>query len=213
MLIVLLGPPAAGKGTQAKKVVEFFGIPHISTGEILRQNISENTELGKIAARYINKGDLVPDEVIIAEVKERLEKPDCINGALLDGFPRTLNQARELDKITKVDIVIDIQVDEATLLKRVTSRQTCSQCGRTYVNKKDGVCQCGGKLYTRADDTQEAFINRLNNYRKLTLPITNYYAEQNKLVEIDGQGDAEQVFERIKEILNNINKGIGKSEH
>lgn len=202
MLIVLLGPPAAGKGTQAERIVKYLSIPHISTGDILRQNIRENTELGKIALRYINKGDLVPDKVIIAEIKERLERTDCKDGALLDGFPRTLNQAKELDKLFTVDKVIDIKVDDHTLLKRVMSRQTCLKCGRSYASKDDGRCLCGGQLYTRADDTKEAFVNRLNNYHKLTLPITDYYAAQKKLISVDGKGDAQEVFENIKKHLN-----------
>lgn len=203
MLIVLLGPPAAGKGTQAKKICNSLSIPHISTGSILRQNISEKTPLGEVASLYINKGDLVPDEVIIAVVKDRLRQPDCAKGALLDGFPRTLRQAEELDELIQVDKVIDIEVSRQILTERVTGRRVCKNCGTNYHISvyTESNCNCGGSLQTREDDTEAALAVRLNNYDKQTLPLRQYYAGDNRLIQVSGIGTPAEVFERIKEAL------------
>lgn len=199
MLIILLGPPAAGKGTQAARLVKHLNIPHVSTGDILRQSIKDKTPLGETALLYINKGELVPDEVMIAAVKERLLQNDCKKGALLDGFPRTLRQAEGLDSFAPPDAAIDIDVNRESLLKRVTGRRVCSKCGLNYHTDsfKGQNCVCGGSLYTREDDTAEVFEKRLNNYQRLTLPLKEYYFKRGKLRTVDGDGTQDEVFDRI----------------
>lgn len=174
MNIIMLGPPGAGKGTQAKMLVEKFGIPQISTGDMLRAAVAEGTELGKKAKEYMDKGQLVPDEVVIGIVEERLKKSDCEKGFILDGFPRTVPQAEALDKILekmgkKIDYVINIVVPDVEILKRLTGRRTCKQCGAMYhviynPPKQEGVCdKCGGELYQRDDDKEETIKNRLKS--------------------------------------------------
>jgi len=208
--IILMGPPGAGKGTQAKKLIDEFSFLHISTGDMLRDAISQKTELGKLAKSYMDNGALVPDEVVIGIVKERLAQKDCENGFLLDGFPRTLNQATTLDNITKeisrpIDIVINIDTPTDELVRRISGRRVCKVCGAPYnVNtmkpKVEGICdKCGGPLYQRADDNEEALKVRLAHYEKDTKPILDYYEKQGNLCNLDGLDT--KLFETLKDII------------
>jgi len=214
--IVLLGPPGAGKGTQAKKIADKFGIPHISTGDILRKAIADKTLLGKQAAEYLEKGLLVPDDLVIAMVKSRLDMEDCKNGFLLDGFPRTVKQAESLDdymqeKGIQLDIVLNIEVKQDTLIERFTGRRVCEQCGATYnikssPPKEPGLCdKCGGRLIIRDDDKPETVKKRLEVYETSTAPLIGYYKEKNLLINIDGSGSIDDVFEDILEHLKKVN--------
>lgn len=200
MKIILLGAPGAGKGTQAKRLAEKYNIPHVSTGDIFRANIKNATPIGVIAKSYIDKGQLVPDEVTVEIVKQRLNEPDCENGYLLDGFPRNVFQAEELDKITNVEKVIDIEVDLTKLLKRITGRRVCA-CGESYhvdfLNGKTECAHCGGKLYQRADDNEATVKERLSVYQKQTAPLIEYYSKAGKLLGIDGDKAIDDVFEEI----------------
>lgn len=216
MRIVLLGPPGAGKGTQAKKIADKFGIPHISTGDILRKAIADKTLLGKQAAEYLEKGLLVPDDLVIAMVKSRLDMEDCKNGFLLDGFPRTVKQAESLDeymqeKDIKLNIVLNIEVKQDTLIERFTGRRVCEQCGATYnikssPPKEPGLCdKCGGRLIIRDDDKPETVKKRLEVYETSTAPLIGYYKEKNLLINIDGSGSIDDVFEDILEHLKKVN--------
>jgi len=200
--IILMGPPGAGKGTQAKKLTYALGIPHISTGDMFREAIKEGTPLGKLAASYINDGHLVPDDVTIGLVKERLSKDDCAKGYLLDGFPRTIPQAEALEVIAKeigreISHVIDIETPKEELVKRICGRRVCKKCGAPYhvtniKPKVDGVCDiCGGELIQRPDDNEEALIVRLDAYHKQTKPLLDYYAKKGLLKEFDGTSSAE----------------------
>lgn len=201
MNIVLLGAPGAGKGTQAVRLAERYNIPHISTGDIFRYNIKNETPIGKVAKSYIDKGQLVPDEVTVQIVKERLEQDDCKNGYLLDGFPRTVAQAQELDKISEVDAVANIDVPFGKLMRRITGRRLCALCGSSY--HIDGLagkttCQkCGGELVQRADDNEQTVKNRLDVYTAQTQPLIGYYEEKGKLVTVDGDGEIDAVFNLI----------------
>lgn len=209
---ILLGPPGAGKGTQAVKIVEKYGIPHISTGDIFRENIKNGTELGKKAQEYMNRGELVPDELVVEIATDRLLKDDCKEGFLLDGFPRTVFQAEKLDEFLqahsqKLDVVIDIEVEKQELLTRLTGRRVCRKCGASYhiVNippKKEGICDiCGGELFQRDDDTVETVENRIEVYKAQTMPLVDYYKKAGNLAEIDGSGDLERVFADIVKAL------------
>ncbi|AKB33610.1 Adenylate kinase [Methanosarcina siciliae HI350] len=211
MNIILFGPPGAGKGTQAKKLVDFYGIPQISTGDILRANVREGTELGLAAKAYMDKGELVPDRVLIGIIKNRLNEADCEQGFILDGYPRTVPQADALetilDEIEKpIDIVLNLEVPDEVLVGRISGRLMC-KCGASYhiisnPPKKDNICDiCGGEVFQRADDTAEAVQNRLNVYKKQTQPLTNYYKEKGILVTLDGTKDIDVVFEDLKAIL------------
>lgn len=200
MKIILLGAPGAGKGTQAKRLAEKYDIPHVSTGDIFRANIKNQTPIGIVAKSYIDKGQLVPDEVTVEIVKQRLNEPDCQKGYLLDGFPRNVYQAEELDKISNVEKVIDIEVDLKKLLKRITGRRVCA-CGESYhvdfLEGKTECARCGGKLYQRADDNEATVNERLSVYQKQTAPLINYYKKAGKLVVIDGDKAIDEVFEEI----------------
>ena len=209
---VLLGPPGAGKGTQAVRLVEKYEIPHISTGDIFRKNIKEGTELGKKAQEYMNAGALVPDELVVDLVKDRLQQDDCKNGFLLDGFPRTIFQAEKLDEFLsesnlKMDIVINLKVEKEALIKRLTGRRVCKDCGASYhiVNippKKDGVCDiCGGELIQRKDDNIETVENRINVYEEQTAPLIGYYKEAGSLVDFDGEASLDEVFDAIVQAI------------
>lgn len=209
---VLLGPPGAGKGTQAVKLVEKYEIPHISTGDIFRKNIKEGTELGKKAQEYMNAGALVPDELVVDLVKDRLQQDDCKNGFLLDGFPRTIFQAEKLDEFLsesnqKMDIVINLRVEKEALIKRLTGRRVCKDCGASYhiVNippKKEGVCDiCGGELIQRKDDNIETVENRINVYEEQTAPLIGYYKEAGSLVDFDGEASLDEVFDAIVQAI------------
>ena len=209
---ILLGPPGAGKGTQAVKIVEKYGIPHISTGDIFRENIKKGTELGKNAQEYMNKGELVPDDLVIAIATARLLEDDCKNGFLLDGFPRTVYQAEKLDEFleahnSKIDKVVDISVGKEELMIRLTGRRVCKKCGASYhiVNippKKEGVCDiCGGPLIQRDDDNAETAANRIEVYEEQTRPLVDYYKKAGNLVLIDGTTGLENVFADIVRAL------------
>lgn len=209
---VLLGPPGAGKGTQAVRLVEKYEIPHISTGDIFRKNIKEGTELGKKAQEYMNAGALVPDELVVDLVKDRLQQDDCKNGFLLDGFPRTIFQAEKLDEFLsesnlKMDIVINLKVEKEALIKRLTGRRVCKDCGASYhiVNippKKEGVCDiCGGELIQRKDDNIETVENRINVYEEQTAPLIEYYKEAGSLVDFDGEASLDEVFDAIVQAI------------
>lgn len=199
MKLVLLGAPGAGKGTQAVILAEKLKIPHISTGDIFRSNIKEGTPLGKLAKQYIDSGALVPDEVTIDIVKDRLQKPDCKNGFILDGFPRTIAQAQNLDDMlasmgTKLDHVIDIEVEDEVIIRRLSGRRVCPDCGASYhvisnAPKKDGICDsCGAKLIQREDDREQTVINRLKTYHSQTEPLIGYYRGKGLLIEVQGKG-------------------------
>lgn len=212
MKIILMGGPGAGKGTQANPLVEHFNFPHISTGDMFRAAIKEGTALGLKAKSFMDAGGLVPDEVTIGIVEERLAQPDCAAGFLLDGFPRTLAQgsalAAILDKLgMKLDGVINIEVDEAVLIPRLTGRRICRKCGSSYhmiFNKpeQEGVCgQCGGELYQRTDDNVETAQNRLNVYNSQTEPLIKFYQEQGLLKRINGDQPIDKVFADIMKAL------------
>jgi len=210
-----MGLPGAGKGTQASEIVKKFPIPHISTGDMFRKAIKDETELGKEAKSYMDRGELVPDEVTVGIVKERLSEDDAKKGFLLDGFPRTLEQAEALSKIMKeldrkIDAVINIEVPEEELMNRLTGRRICEVCGTTYhlvfnPPKVDGVCDLdGGKLYQREDDNPETVAKRLEVNVKQSKPIIQYYDKEGILKNIDGSGDIEKVTESVIDILENL---------
>lgn len=212
MNIVLMGLPGAGKGTQADKIVENFQIPHISTGDMFRSAIKEGTKMGLEAKSYIDKGLLVPDEVVVGIVEERLSKDDCNKGFLLDGFPRTVAQAEALDNILeqlnkKIEYVVNIEVDKDILLKRLTGRRICKDCGATYhmvynPPKSEGQCdKCDGELYQRDDDKEETVATRLDVNLKQTEPLLNYYEDKNVLRTVDGEQEIDVVFSSIEKIL------------
>lgn len=205
MNVILLGAPGAGKGTQATKIVNKTGVPHISTGDIFRYNIKNQTPIGKVAKSYIDKGELVPDSVTVEIVKDRLSNDDCKKGYLLDGFPRNIYQAEELDKFSNVEKVIDIEVDLSKLLKRITGRRVCSKCGESYhvdfLNGKTTCDLCGGELIQRADDNEATVKQRLDVYEKQTAPLVDYYEKAGKLIRIDGDKTIDEVFEEISSKL------------
>lgn len=205
MKIILLGAPGAGKGTQAKRLAEKYNIPHISTGDIFRANIKNQTPIGVVAKSYIDKGQLVPDEVTVEIVKQRLQEEDAQKGYLLDGFPRNIFQAQELDKFSNVEKVIDISVDLDKLLQRITGRRVCPLCGESFhVTMLNGstVCSyCGGDLIQRPDDNEETVKSRLEVYQKQTAPLIEYYKNSGKLVTVDGDKQIDEVFNSIVQIL------------
>ena len=216
MKIVLLGPPGAGKGTQAKSISNRYSIPHISTGDIFRKNISEGTPLGIEAKSYMDKGQLVPDEVTINMVKDRLTWEDCKNGYLLDGFPRTVAQAEALegflaDRNEKLDTALSIEVPSSFILERMTGRRVCPSCGASYHVKfnpptKDGVCDvCGSDIVQRKDDTEETVSERLKVYERQTQPLIDFYNNKNLLSTVDGTKAINEVFESICSILGSVN--------
>ena len=216
MKIVLLGPPGAGKGTQAKSISNRYSIPHISTGDIFRKNISEETPLGIEAKQYMDNGQLVPDEVTINMVKDRLTWEDCKNGYLLDGFPRTVAQAEALQEFLgsrneNLDTALCIEVPSEFILERMTGRRVCPACGASYHIKfnpptKDGVCDlCGSDIVQRKDDTEETVSERLEVYERQTQPLIDFYREKNLLSTVDGTKAINEVFEGICDILGSAN--------
>lgn len=201
--LVFLGAPGAGKGTQAKRISEKYGIPHISTGDILRANIKAGTELGKLAKSYIDKGALVPDEVIIKVMQARLAEEDCKNGYLLDGFPRTIEQAKALDGITEVTLAINIAVDGDAVVARIAGRRMCV-CGESYhvsTHPSDVCDKCGAKLYQRDDDKEETVKSRLEVYEKQTAPLIEYYSAKGVLRDVDGMKDVAEVTKEIIKVI------------
>lgn len=205
MNIILLGAPGAGKGTQASKLCEKYGIPHISTGDIFRDNIKHCTPIGVIAKSYIDKGQLVPDEVTIALVEDRISRDDCKNGYLLDGFPRTVAQADAFDKIAKVDYVIDIDVEFDKLLDRITGRRVCPKCGESYhvkfIGDRKDCKKCGEQIIQRDDDNEVTVKKRISVYHNQTEPLIEYYKAKGILFRVDGEGDVDEIFNRIQKII------------
>ena len=215
MNIILMGLPGAGKGTQASEIVKKFPIPHISTGDMFRKAIKDETDLGKEAKSYMDRGELVPDEVTVGIVKERISEDDAKKGFLLDGFPRTIDQAESLSQIMseldrEIDAVINIEVPEEELMNRLTGRRICEKCGTTYhlvfnPPKVDGVCDIdGGKLYQRKDDNPETVSNRLSVNVKQSKPILEYYNNKGVLKNIDGSKDIEEVTNDVIDILDHL---------
>lgn len=212
MKIIMLGAPGAGKGTQAKKIAEKYSIPHISTGDIFRANIKNGTELGQKAKTYMDQGLLVPDELVVDLVVDRVKQDDCKNGYVLDGFPRTIPQAEclteALNKLgSKIDYAIDVDVPDDNIVKRMGGRRACVKCGATYhvvfaAPKAEGVCDtCGDKLVLRDDDKPETVQKRLNVYHEQTQPLIDYYTTQGVLKTVDGTRDLNEVFQEIVDIL------------
>ncbi|GAB1159543.1 adenylate kinase [Paenibacillus illinoisensis] len=212
MNILFMGPPGAGKGTQADVIVKEFGIPHISTGDAFRLAIKQGTPIGLKAKEYMDQGLLVPDDVTIGIVEERLQQPDCREGFLLDGFPRTLSQAEALDGIldrqnSGLDHVINLKVDRDKLLARLTGRRICKNCGATYhvvfnPPKQEGICdKCGGELYQRSDDNEESVGTRLDEYINKTAPLLTFYENKGLLRQMNGEQDIDQVSQEIVSLL------------
>lgn len=217
MKIILLGAPGAGKGTQAGLISQKLNLAHIATGDLFRQAIEKGTELGRTAKSYMEKGQLVPDEVTVRMVLDRITADDCKNGIVLDGFPRNLQQARALDQALEmkkngIDAVIYIKVSEEELLKRLGGRWICRRCQTPYHEiysppKVAGICdKCGGELYQRPDDNINTIKKRLEVYFKETAPLIDYYKQKGKLIEVDGEGSMEEINERIVSVLQPLNK-------
>ena len=212
MKIIMLGAPGAGKGTQAKMIADKYSIPHISTGDIFRANIKNGTELGKKAKTYMDQGLLVPDELTVKILLDRVSQPDCKNGYVLDGFPRTIPQAEVLDKALaelgeSIDYAIDVDVPDENIVKRMSGRRACVSCGATYhvvhvPPKKEGICdRCGSELILRDDDKPETVKNRLDVYHKQTQPLIDFYTKKGVLKTVDGTVDMQDVFKAIVAIL------------
>lgn len=200
MKLIFLGPPGAGKGTQAEKISELYGIAHISTGDMLRSQMREGTPLGAEAKGYIDRGELVPDELIVAMVAERIKEEDCANGFLLDGFPRTVSQAEALNGISDIDMVIDIAVPAERLMERIGGRRMCSGCGAGYHASsyhKDTCEKCGASLYIRDDDRPETVKHRITVYERQTKPLIDYYREKGNLSRVNGDNTPDRVFDDV----------------
>ncbi|GIW47341.1 MAG: adenylate kinase [Deltaproteobacteria bacterium] len=215
MRLILFGPPGAGKGTQASQISQKYGIIHISTGDILRAAVKEGTPLGNLAKSYMDKGELVPDEVVIGIIKERIREEDSRNGFMLDGFPRTIPQAEALDNMLgseglKIDAVISIEVEDEEVIKRISGRRVCEKCGVMYhiiydPPKNNELCdRCGARLFQRDDDKEEVVRRRLQVYRNQTEPLKEYYKKVGILHSVDGTGTVEQVFDRIDRVLQSL---------
>lgn len=212
MRVIFIGPPGAGKGTQAAKVVERWGVAHISTGDILRANVKKGTPLGLKAKEYMNAGQLVPDEVIVAMMKDRLREADCADGFILDGFPRTVPQAEALDVLMKelhldLDSALLFQVDDDTVVERLSGRRVCRKCGAIYhvafhPTAVEGVCDaCGGEIYQREDDRESVIRQRLAVYHQQTAPLIDYYRGQSRLLEVDAAGSSDTVLAVLESTL------------
>lgn len=213
MRFVLLGPPGAGKGTQAVMLAKHFHIPHISTGDILRANVSQGTELGVAAKSYMDRGELVPDLVLIGIIRDRLQESDCESGFMLDGFPRTISQADSLEEILAeigipLDAVINIAVSDNALIKRLSGRRICRECGASYHLRFNppsrGKCSCGGELYQRDDDTEDSIKNRLMVYHLQTQPLIKYYKSKNLLKPVNGESEIDIIQTDIIRTLENL---------
>ena len=210
--VILLGPPGAGKGTQAKTLSDRTQLVHVASGDLFRAALREGTELGMLAKSYMDRGELVPDEVVIRMILERIQQPDCANGVIFDGFPRTEQQARALERAladhgSRIDAVLYLDVPQDVLLRRIAGRQTCKTCGATYniyyfPSHRPGICDdCGGKLYQRSDDSIETAQHRLDVYFAQTMPLIEYYRKQGNLHEIDGRREISLVTEAMARAL------------
>jgi len=215
MKIIFLGPPGAGKGTYASRLTPILKLPHISSGDMVRDEIKAQTKLGNLMKEYSDKGKLGPDEIMIKILAKRLTKPDCEKGCILDGFPRTIKQAEALEKIVKIDLVINLNVPDDIIIKRLSNRLTCKKCGTIYNKltlkpKKDNICdKCGGELYQREDDKPKVIQERLNVYRKKTEPLIEYYRKKDLLKDVhcnDLMIPPEVIIEKIKSIINSVQK-------
>lgn len=208
MKLIFLGAPGAGKGTQATRISSKYNLPHISTGDILRRNIKEGTELGKQAKAFIDAGQLVPDKLVIDIVKDRLQQADCGNGYILDGFPRTLAQAEALSKVTDIDAVINITVPYDLIINRITGRRMCS-CGESYhisFGLGENCVKCGAKLYQRDDDKEETVKARIQVYDKQTAPLIDFYSKLDKVVDVKGELPLEEVCRQISKVIDDYNQ-------
>jgi len=212
MKLVIFGPPSAGKGTQAQRLSHQYGIPQVSTGDLLRKAVADKTPLGLKVKSYLDQGKLGPDNLIVQLIKERVSKPDCKNGYLLDGFPRTMGQAKELEKMTDIDLVLNIVVDFEVLVERAVGRRTCPKCSAVYHVKfnppmNEGICEkCGSQLIQRDDDKEETVRNRLKVYQEQTEPLIEYYRRKGKLVDIEGSGGIEAVFAQMVKAISHMKK-------
>lgn len=211
MNIILLGAPGAGKGTQATKISDKYGLPHISTGDIFRENIKNKTEIGLLAKSYTDNGQLVPDSVTCKIVEDRLAREDCKDGFMLDGFPRNIAQAEELDKFAKIDVVLNIEIDLSLLMDRLCGRRVCKSCGESYhistLGGRTTCSRCGGELYQRKDDNPETVGNRLSVYKDQTAPLIEYYSKKGNLVNLThGAGTVDEVFAEIVSVLDKYGK-------
>ena len=215
MKIIFLGPPGAGKGTYASRLNPILKLPHISSGDMVRDEIKAQTELGKLMKEYSDKGKLGPDEIMIKILAKRLRKPDCKKGCMLDGFPRTIKQAKALERIMKIDLVINLNVPDQIIIKRLSNRLTCKKCGTIYNKltlkpKKENICdQCGGELYEREDDKPKVIQERLSVYRKKTEPLIEHYKKKNLLKNVscnDLMTPPEVIVEKIKSIIDSVQK-------
>ncbi len=214
MRLIFLGPPGAGKGTQSEKICADYGIVQLSTGDILRANRKAGTDLGRKAQKFMDAGELVPDEIIINMIKEELKKPELSNGYILDGFPRTVAQAEALDKLLadlgqRLDTVLVLEVPNEELIKRLTARRVCKVCGKSYhliykPPKVEGKCDepCGGELYQRDDDKEGPIMNRLKVYEQQTFPLIEFYDKKDMTSKINGLGNIDEIYERIRKVLN-----------
>lgn len=207
MKMILLGPPGAGKGTMAVRIKEEKGIPHISTGDLFRAAIKNQTELGKKVKGILDAGDLVPDELTVALVQERLEQNDCANGFILDGFPRTIGQADSLAEFAPVDVVLNFTIEESEVVRRLSGRRMCKECGAGYHVEfippaEEGKCdKCGGELYTRPDDEEKSIRNRMEVYRKSTEPLIQYYQDKKLIRNVDAGQKPEEVYADVQKVL------------
>ena len=212
MRLILLGAPGVGKGTQATRIQQEYRVPHISTGDTLRNAVQQKTALGSEASTYMNRGALVPDETMLGLIRSRLGESDCERGFILDGYPRTINQADSLEALLegmglRLDAVLSLEVDRELLVARLLARRVCRACGAdynliTHPSRAEGICDlCGGEIATRPDDNEQTIHNRLEVYEKQTAPLKDFYSRRGQLKEIDGQGTAEDVFTRVRNVL------------
>jgi adenylate kinase len=206
MNMIFLGPPGAGKGTHASRLIQELGIPQISTGDMLRKALREQTSLGREAKKYMDAGELVPDEVIIGMVKERLQEPDCRNGYIFDGFPRTVAQAEALDQFASIDVVLNLLVSDEVIIRRLGGRRVCPDCNGTFhvsMLKDEHTCPtCGGKLVHRKDDLPETILNRLEVYHRQTEPLITYYEQKSLVRSISGEGTVDDNYAAVRKALN-----------
>lgn len=213
--LIMLGAPGSGKGTQAKFITEMYKIPQISTGDLLRNAVKSKTELGETAKGFMNEGKLVPDDLVLRLLKARLNESDCKAGFILDGYPRNITQAVDLEKITEIDLVINIDVDSNLLIERITGRRTCKSCGAIYhivysPPKNNNFCDyCSGELYQRDDDTEETVMKRLNTYETLTKPLINYYIKKGKLRTLVSDSTIEAMNGKIESLLTDAFSYLG----